>query len=61
MKNKKITRKELIDFHFIKGTAGIILDGIFVKNDGSEIIIRSAFFGDKYLHFRPLKENEISL
>jgi len=59
MKNKR--RKELSDFHLIKGTSGVILDGIFVKNNGSELIIRSAFFSEKYLHFRPLKDNEKSL
>ena len=58
---KKLRRKELTDFHLIDGTSGIILDGIFIKNDGSELIIRSGFFGDKYLRFRPLEDNETSL
>jgi hypothetical protein len=46
-------------FHLIPETSGIILDSIWVKDDNSEIIIRSAFGGQWV--FRPLKENEISL
>jgi len=60
-KIKKSTRKELEGFHLIDGTSGVILDGIWVKDDGSEIIIRSAFFSERYLHFRQLKDNEVSL
>ena len=59
--SEKKRRTELKDFHLVGETAGIILDGVWVKNDGSEIIIRSSFFGERYLHFRPLKETEASL
>ena len=60
-KIKKQRREELKDFHLIDHTSGVIIDGIWVKNDGSELIIRSGFFGDKFLHFKPLKETEVSL
>lgn len=60
-KTKKMTRPELKDFHLVEKTSGVILDGIWAKNDGSEVIIRSSFWGGKYLHFRSLKENEQSL
>lgn len=59
MKRKKIKDKRLLDFHLIPNSSGIILNGIFVKNDNSEIIIKSAFGGQ--WHFRPLKEGETSL
>lgn len=49
----------LKNFHLIPHTAGIILNGIYVKNDNSELIIKSAFGGQ--WSFRPLKENEKSL
>lgn len=60
MKKQK-TREELKDFHLVDHTTGVIIDGIWVKNDGSELIIRSGFFGDRFLHFKPLKEDEKSL
>lgn len=58
-KPKKIRDPHLIDFRLIPNSAGLILNGIFVKNDNSEIIIKSAFGGQ--WHFRPLKENETGL
>lgn len=57
----KRNREELKDFHLVEHTTGVIIDGIWVKNDGMELIIRSGFFGDKFLHFKPLEENEISI
>ncbi len=57
MKKKK--DPNLKNFHLIPHSAGMILNGIFVKDDNSEIIIKSAFGGQ--WHFRPLKENEQSL
>ena len=62
MYKKKFKRRgELKDFHLIKETVGVMLDGVWVKDDGTEIIIRSPFFGDRYLHFKPLSEAENSL
>lgn len=58
-KMKKIRDPQLKDFRLIPHTAGIIMNGIFVKKDNSEIIIKSAFGGQ--WTFRPLKENERSL
>jgi len=62
-KEKKKHDPQLKGFHLVPDTAGIILNGIFVKDDdGSgefEIIIKSAF-GGQWI-FRPLKENEKSL
>lgn len=46
-------------FHLIPDSVGIILDSIWVKDDNSEIIIKSAFGGQ--WHFKPLEEDEISL
>ena len=59
---KKKTKKQdpaLKDFRLIPNSAGIILNGIFVKDDNSEIIIKSAFGGQ--WHFKPLEDNEQSL
>ena len=56
---KKKRNPKLKDFHLVEGSTGIILDSIWVKDDNSEIIIRSAFGGQ--WQFRPLKENEVSL
>lgn len=61
MKKKKKTRKELEGFHLVEHTSGVIIDGIWVKDDGSELIIRSGFWPDKYLHFKGLKDDEKSL
>ena len=57
--NKKKRDPQLEGFHLVPNSAGIILNGIFVKDDGSEIIIKSAFGGQWC--FRPLKEGEESL
>jgi hypothetical protein len=56
---KKKRDPQLVGFHLIPNSAGIILNGIFVKDDGSEVIIKSAFGGQ--WHFKPLEENEESL
>lgn len=63
---KKVSKKrdkkrdpQLLDFHLVPHSSGIITNGIFVKNDGSEVIIKSAYGGQ--WHFRPLKDNEVSL
>lgn len=57
MKKKRVPTKE--GFHLIPDTTGIILDSIWVKDDNTEIVIRSAFGGE--WTFRPLLENETSL
>lgn len=56
---KKKRNPTLEGFRLIPHTSGIILDSIWVKDDNSEIIVRSAFGGQWV--FRPLKENEKSL
>lgn len=58
---KKIKKRnpQLIGYHLIPNSVGIILDSIWEKDDNSEIKIRSAFGGE--WNFRPLKENESSL
>lgn len=56
MKKKK---NKYPDFNYIDGTAGIILNGLYIKKDKSEIIISLAWGGD--YHFRPLQDNEESL
>lgn len=56
---KKKRNPQLKDFHLVEGSTGIILDSIWVKDDGSEVIIRKASGGQ--WRFRPLKEDEISL
>lgn len=56
---KKKRKPQLEGFRLIPNSAGIILNGIFVKDDNSEMIIQSAFGGQ--WHFRPLKEKEESL
>ena len=49
----------LKDFRLIPNTAGIITNGVYIKNDNSELRIRFAWGDD--LVFRPLKDNEKSL
>ncbi len=56
---KKIKKSKYPDFRLIKDTAGKISNGVYIKNDGSEIIIAFAWGDD--LRFRPLKEGEKSL
>ena len=56
---RKKEKKHLIDFDLVKGTTGIILNGVYIKKDKSELIISMAWGKD--LYFRPLKENEKSL
>lgn len=47
-------------YHLVEGTTGVILDSIWVKDDGSELRIKIAWKDDD-LVFRPLKEGETSL
>jgi hypothetical protein len=56
---KKNKKSKYPDFRLIKDTAGKISNGVYIKNDGSEIIIAFAWGDD--LRFRPLKEGEKSL
>lgn len=59
MKKKRKRNPTLEGFHLIPDSTGIILDSIWVKDDNSEIIIRSAFGGQ--WTFRPLKNNETNI
>jgi len=56
---KKPKKTHLKDFELIPNTAGVILNGIYIKKDKSELIIQMAWGGT--LHFRPLKDDEVSL
>lgn len=59
---KKITKKlkrRHEGFHLVPHTTGVISNGVFVKDDGSEVKI--CFAWGKDLIFRPLKEDEKSL
>lgn len=60
MPKEQKTKPHLTGFHLVPETAGKISNGVYVKDDGSEVIIQFAW-GGKYLHFRPLAENEQSL
>jgi len=51
--------KQLKEFHLVEDTAGKISNGVYIKDDGSEVIIKFAW--GKSLHFKPLKEGEKSL
>ena len=55
----KLRNPKLEGFHLVEDTAGKISNGVYVKDDGSEVIIRFAW--GKNLHFRPLKDGETSL
>jgi len=57
---RKSKNPELKDFRLIPKTAGVILGGIWIKNDNSELKIKIAWL-DGFYSFRPLKENEKSL
>ena len=56
MKNDKQYKE---GFHLVANTAGKVSNGVYVKDDDSEVIIRFAWGDD--LHFRTLGENEKSL
>ena len=56
---KKKREPKLEGYHLIPDSTGIILDSIWVKDDNSEIKIKSAFGGE--WNFRPLLDNEKSL
>ncbi len=57
---KKNKNPELEGFHLIEGTAGAILGGVWIKNDGTELKFKIAWKEGFYC-FRPLKEGEKSL
>lgn len=56
---KKKRDPKLEGYRLIPHSSGIILDSIWIKEDNSEIKIKSAFGGE--WNFRPLNENETSL
>lgn len=56
---KKKRNPTLVGYRLIPNTSGIILDSIWIKEDGTEIKIRSAFGGE--WNFKPLEEGEVSL
>ena len=55
----KLRNPALEGFHLVENTAGKISNGVYVKDDGSEVLIRFAWGND--LRFRPLKAGEKSL
>jgi hypothetical protein len=57
MKKKRNPKFE--GYHLVENTAGKISNGVYIKDDSSEIIICFAWGDD--LRFKPLKENEVSL
>ena len=58
-KQKKIRGSEKHKgFRLIPDSSGIIINGIYVKEDKSEMIIESAFGGR--WHFRPIQDGETS-
>lgn len=59
-RTKKGKRPELVGFRLIPETAGAILGGVWIKEDGSELKFKIAWKEGFYC-FRPLKENEVSL
>ena len=54
MRKKKVRDPSLVGYRLVPHSSGIILDSIWVKNDNTEIKIKSAFGGE--WSFRPLKE-----
>ena len=56
----KKLRSQIKGFRLIPNTSGMrFLNGIYIKDDGSELYIQFAY-GDN-LHFKPLSETENSL
>ena len=51
-KKRKTRNTRYEGFDLIEGTSGIILNGLFIKKDKSELIISTAWKGD--FHFRPI-------
>ena len=56
----KTKNPQLEGFNLVPKTAGAILGGIYIKEDGSELKIKIAWYDD-FLHFKPLKGNEICI
>jgi hypothetical protein len=56
---KKKRNLQLENYHLVPNSSGIILDSIWVKNDFTEVKIKSAFGGE--WNFRLLKDGEESL
>ncbi len=56
---KKNKNPHLEGYRLVENSLGIILDSIWIKEDNTEIKIKSAFGGE--WNFRPLKEGEKSL
>lgn len=57
---KKNNNPKFEGFRLVPETSRVILDGIWIKEDKSELKIKIAW-KDGFLHFRPLKNNEKSL
>jgi len=57
---KKSKNPQLKGFRLLPETAGAILGGIWIKEDGSELKINIAW-KDDFLHFRSLKNGEETL
>lgn len=49
-------KPQIKGFTLVEGSVGIILDSMWIKDDNSELIIKSAF-GGKW-HFRPLEHQK---
>lgn len=47
----KVKRVKYPGFNLVEDTTGIILNGVYVKEDFSEIIVSMAWKGD--IHFKP--------
>jgi hypothetical protein len=56
---KKKRNPAIVGYRLVPDSSGIILDSIWIKDDNSEIKIKSAFGGE--WNFRPLKDGESSL
>ena len=52
-------KQKFPDFDLIPDTAGVVLNGLYLKKDKSELIVDTAWSGTFY--FKPLAENEKSL
>lgn len=53
---RKTPKNRFPGFTLVDGTAGIISNGVYVKNDSSEVRICFAWGPD--LHFKPLEDGD---
>jgi|GEM_PF-7083642 hypothetical protein len=53
---RRKSKKELKGFELLPKSSGIILNGIYLKEDRTEVIVQCAWGGNFHFKFQELKE-----